>query len=152
MMALVKKITPSDAIPLGLIILSLLCLSAVAILWILPLITTSPQEGRQQELAKELGVEVDDFPYPHSFPAGYFFTLLKPGMPVSEVHKIVQGYDRAFRCGTTMEAYYYFSENPEETVSFWVFYDKQGGYRELQSEGESSKRSVSWCSPGLLQE
>lgn len=151
-MILLKKITPSDAIPLTLIIFSLLCLSAMAIQWILPLVTTSPREKLQQDVAKALGVKVDDYPYPYSFPAGYFYTILKPGMTISDVHEIIQAYDKVFRCGKTAEVYYYLIEDPEEFLSIWVVYDKQGMYKELRSEGDSGRTSIDWCSPGLLDE
>jgi hypothetical protein len=152
MMALLKKMTPSDAIPLLLTIFSLLCISAMAILWLLPVVTTSPREKLQQDVAKELGVTIDDYPYPYSFPAGYFFTILKPGMTVAEVHNIVRAYDKVFRCGKTAEVYYYLIEDPEDFVSIWVVYNEQGTYRELRSEGDSGRTSTDWCSPGLLDE
>ena len=130
----------------------LLCLLVTAILWVRPLVTTSPREKLQQALAKELGVKIDDYPYPYSFPAGYFFTILKPGMTVSNVHEIVRAYDKVFRCGKTAEVYYYLIEDPEDFVSIWVVYDEQGTYRELRSEGDSGRTSTDWCSLGLQEE
>lgn len=147
-----KKPTRVSTCIAGLSIFVLICIVAGLFVWIRPLLVTTPREQMQQELAIELGVEIGEYPHPSNFPLGYFFTVLKPGMSISEVHKIVRGYKKALRCGETMEVYYYLGENIEDSVRFWIYYDEQGKFREFQGEGDSGRRSTSWCSPGLQEE
>lgn len=130
----------------------LVCFFVFVFLWVWPLITTSPREQVQQSVAKELGVEIGDYPYPYSFPASYFRTLLKPGMSISEVHSIVRGYDKALRCGAHGEIYYYLNEGSEVSVSVWILYDTHGKFHEIRGESDSGGPITDECSPGLQEE
>jgi hypothetical protein len=148
-----RKKTPLDSVAFWVLAPVLFCFLVIAVLWIAPLLTTSPREKMQQDLAKELGVDIRAYPSQSTFPSGYFFTVLKPGMPISEVHNIVRNYEKVLRCGHTMEEYYYLSEIPEDAERFRIFYDKEGRFERLQSEGDDSGiLPDDWCSPGLLEE
>jgi hypothetical protein len=129
-------------------ILILFCL----LLYILPTVTTSPKEKKQQELAKELGVEIKDYPPIVSFPSGYFSDVLKPGMSIAEVHSIVIGYKMALRCGETQEKYYFLTVDEKDSERFWLFYDQEGKFERKQSEGDSGRLAQGHCSIGLLDE
>lgn len=123
-----------------------------AFLWV-SLSKANHRVDMQQALAKELGVEISNYPYPHSFPAGYFSTILKSDMPITDVHDVVRGYSQAYRCGKTRELYYFLSVAKEDAVRMWIFYDTDGKYKRLQVEdNDSGGLPKDDCQPGLLDE
>ena len=125
---------------------------ACLFIWIFPVVTTSPQERAQQSLAKELGVEIEDYPSKSSFPGGYFYVILKPGMSISEVHKIMRAYEKVLHCGQTIEVYYYLSANAEDAKQIWVIYDKNGKFAYLTgNDSDSGNQDTEWCVAGLLE-
>ena len=123
------------------------------ILWIIPTLTITPKERMQKELAKELGVKIQDYPYPYSFPSGYFSSVLKPSMSISEIHEIVQGYEQVLHCEDREEVYYYLSVELEDAERFWIIYDEEGKYEVLQGEDNGSGGyPTDGCFPGLIEE
>jgi hypothetical protein len=118
----------------------------------------NPYQAQQDRLAAEFGIRVTDYPYVRSFPAGYFYTLLKPGMSVDEVHKVLRGYEKVFRCGSPVdpyysrEVYYYFSSDDSKALRFQIFYDKQEKYENIQGEDSNSRSiPVDNCEEGLIE-
>lgn len=130
------------------------CLFIIAIFLITSRLTPNPLEEAQQDLARELGVRIEDYPYPGGFPSGYFGTVLVPGMSISEVHNIVRGYKQVLHCGKGMEVYYYLTTDIRDTERFFIYYDEQGRYSRLIGEDNDSRRNIdgNWCSEGLLKE
>lgn len=130
----------------------LICLFTFAVLSIQSYVQSIPLVKKQQELAKEFGVQIDD--YSHSFPTSYFYTVLKPGMSKSEVHKTVRGYEQVQHCGDGMEVYYYLTMEIEDTERFFIFYDEQGKFKRLQSEDNDSRMNINGfgCRDGVLNE
>lgn len=122
-----------------LIILVTIGILLFSFLWILPTSKANARRGQQQELARNLGVRINDYPYPTDFPAGYFYAVLKPGMTYKDVHNIVRGYQSVYQCYGTDEIYYYFSNNGDEALRFALYYDKQGNFVELQGEDPNSR-------------
>jgi hypothetical protein len=113
----------------------------------------NPYTLDQIDLANYLRVEIEDYPYPKAFPAGYFDTVLKPGIALGEVHIIVQGYSKVLHCDAYREVYYYFSAYDQDALRIEMLYDESGRYEELREEDENSKTiSTSDCSPGPLLE
>jgi len=105
----------------------------------------------QLELAKKLGVRIEDYPYRTSFPAGYFYTILQPGMSIVEVHDIVQGYEEVLHCGKRSEIYYYFSSTLDDAKRFKLRYDEQGNYLDFIGEEDDSRTlQINGCEPGLI--
>ena len=50
---------------------------------------------QESDLARELGIEVGDYPATSPFPMNYFLVVLKPGATtIAEVHDIVKGYEQ----------------------------------------------------------
>lgn len=133
---------------------SVLIIGGVTIIWwILPAVITTPRETLQRDLAKELGVEIPDYPYPVSFPSGYFYTVLKPGMSVSEVHQIVKGYEKVMNCRNVSEIYYYFSVELEQAKRFKIVYDNDGKFVRFEGEEDDSRTlDTNGCAPGLIEE
>ena len=131
-----------------------MCLLAVGILLTLPALITDPREKAQHDLAKELGVQIEDYPYPYGFPSGYFGTVLKPDMSVSDVHKIVRGYKQVLHCGDGIEVYYYLTIDIKDTERFFIFYDREGRFSRLQGEDNDSRMNIDGigCTDGLLEE
>jgi len=149
MKSLVKKVEPPI---FWMLMLVFICLGGIVIWWILPVLINSPRERMQMELSKELGVEIQDYPYPSSFPSGYFRSVLKPGMSISEVHEIVQGYEKVVHCSNTREIYYYFSAELRDAKRFQLSYD-EGKYSRFQGEEDDSRTLHSdGCVSGLIQE
>ena len=107
----------------------------------------------QTDLAEKLGVKIEDYPPVEDFPGSYFWSVLKPGMDISEVHKIVIGYEQVFRCGKHVEIYYYFSSDDDKALTFSILYDDLGRYDDMRGEGDSGRRPVPMdnCEPGLLE-
>lgn len=125
----------------------------------LPTIKTQIRDSRlrpqQEKLALELGVTIQDYPYEVSFPVGYFDSVLKPGMLREEVHDLIKGYVKVFRCfNNSAELYYFYSMDEDQGINFLVFYDKNRSFTEIKSI-PSTKNSVGSggpeaCKPGLL--
>lgn len=137
----------------SLIAFALICVGVIAIWRILPAMIITPRERMQQELAKELGVEIKDYPYPVSFPSGYFYAVLKPGMSVAEVHQIVKGYEKVVNCGNVSEIYYYFSAEVEQAKRFKIVYDNDGKFSRFEGEEDDSRTlQTDGCIPGLMDE
>ena len=114
-------------------------------------IYTSPRERMQLELAKELGVRIEDYPYRKSFPSGYFYTILQPGIPIAEVHNIVRGYEKVLHCGQRSEIYYYFSSELKDAKRFKLLYDGQGKYLDFEGEEDDSRTIHTYgCEPGQI--
>lgn len=129
----------------------LICLLTFAALSIQSYIHNVPLVKKQQELAREFGVQLDD--YPSSFPAGYFYAVLEPGMSISEVHKIVRGYEEVLHCGDGMEVYFYLTTDIKDAQRFYIFYDEQARFARLQTEDNDSRRVLpDGCASGPLKE
>jgi hypothetical protein len=117
----------------------------------------NPSEGKQKDLANQLGIKITDYPYPKAFPEGYFYTVLKPGMTVDEVHHVVQDYEKVYRCRSSAdtrfysEIYYYFSVKDQGALRFEVFYDQKEKFEKLQGEdNNSSTIRTDDCEIGLI--
>jgi len=114
-----------------------------------------PYWFEQRQLAKELGVKIDDYPSPYAFPDGYFYSVLKPGMTIGQVHNIVKGYRASYNCGLD-EVYYYFSDNDNRAIRFEVDYDYAPVgddyiFINLMTEDDNSRSiHIVGCVPGLL--
>jgi hypothetical protein len=113
---------------------------------------------KQEDLANKLGVKIKDYPSETVFPVGYFYTILRPGMSVDEVHIVVQGYEKAFRCRSPVEVYYYseiyyyFHSEDLKAVRFQIFYDKQERFEKLQGEDDDSRTiSTEGCEIGQIE-
>lgn len=140
-------------IVIGLSVVIMFSFWILLIWWIIPTLTITPRERMQNQLAKELGVKIQDYPYPSSFPSGYFYTVLKPGMSISEVHEIVQGYEKVVQCDNLSEVYYYFSQKLEDAKRFELVYDDRGKYVRFEGEEDDSRTLQTFgCEPGLIQE
>ena len=133
-------------------LVALVGLLVVIPLFILPIIRDNNLRQKQDELARTLGVKIEDYPFGKTFPAGYFDSVLTPGMTHTQVHAIIKGYTSVFNCWGDTEIYYYFSSNGDEATRFMISYDTDGKYTELQGEDPNSRTlSVSSeCSQGLL--
>ena len=121
-------------------------------LFIFPQLELNRRIHLQKVLASDLGIQIGDT-YNPFFPIGYFDFVLKPGMDISEVHKIVTGYKMVFRCYWGKEIYYYFSSEDDQALRFQIFYDNLGKYDELRSEDQNSRTiRTDNCENGLLDE
>lgn len=115
-----------------------------------------PYMNEQKELAIKLGVEISDYPNTKSFPKGYFYSILKADMTVSEVHNIVKGFEKVYRCRSTgetyyREVYYYFSSRDTDALRFQIFYDLNGKLKNFQGEDEDSRTiTINDCEEGLI--
>ena len=134
------------------IVISIICILVIGFPYVLSRLKEHALKDKQEELAKSLGVKVED--YPLDFPTDYFYTILKPGLTLAEVHNIVQGYESVYNCYGTDELYYYFSNDENDALRFEFDYDKQGHFVEMRSEDPNS-RSLGGlgegCSEGLLE-
>ena len=107
----------------------------------------------QQHLADQLGVRIDNYPYPAGFPVGYFYETLEVGMSVKEVHEILKGYSRVLRCGSYAEVYYFYTTNDDTATRFRVFYDEQMLLSESHGEDDDSRTIFTdGCREGLFEE
>lgn len=109
---------------------------------------------QQEKLATRLEVKIQDYPYEHDFPAGYFNAILKPGMTLSDVHALVKGYKEVYQCFGWGELYYYFSGDEEKAVVFLLTYDNAGKFVDLRGGDPFGDSFGVWpgCSMGLLGE
>jgi len=109
------------------------------------------KERMQSELAMKLGVRIEDYPYRTSFPAGYFYTVLQPGMTLEEVHQKVQGYEKVLHCGSRSEIYYFFSSELEDAKRFKLRYDEHGKYLNFEGEEDDSRTlQINGCELGTI--
>jgi hypothetical protein len=88
---------------------------------------------------------------------GYFYANLKPDMTVDEIHKIVQGYEKAYRCRSSgavyyyKEVFYYFSPDDNKALRFQIFFNKQEKFTDFQSEDDDSRMiSINNCELGII--
>jgi len=110
-----------------------------------------PRRRMQQQLAAQLGVEIDDYPYQSAFPDGYFYSALKPGMSIQEVHAIVRGYAKVLQCGDYAEIYYYYDTADTSAHRFRLFFDDDGNFEAFQGEDDDSRTiRTDGCAAGLL--
>jgi len=129
----------------------LACVLTFTILSAQSYVESAPLVRKQQELAKEFGVQMKDYQY--AFPADYFYQVLKPGMSMSEVHDIVRGYEKVLHCGDDMEVYYYLTTDIKNTQRFYILYDEQFKFTRLQTEDNDSRQVLpNGCSSGPLEE
>lgn len=120
---------------------------------------SNSNEKKQEELAITLGVRIKDYPFVTVFPLGYFYTVIKPGMTLDDVHFIIRGYEKVLRCRDSAkdalyykEVYYYFSPRDDEALRFQLFYDEQGRFLEFQGEDEDSRTIMTLgCEEGIIQ-
>jgi hypothetical protein len=131
---------------------SLYKLGSISLLVLCSLTISSCRYRRGQlELAEQLNVTIGDYPYTDIFPAGYFDTILIPGMPIEEVHEKVLGYEKVIHCGTYKEVYYYFGTEDDKALRFEVLYDDDFGYEKLETEDDDSRTIYTkGCVKGLL--
>jgi hypothetical protein len=108
---------------------------------------------KQVALAEDLGVSIEDYYAPLYFPYGYFYERLGRGTPISEVHRVVRGYQISYACEGDREVYYYFSTWRNRALRFEIWYDDRLRVSEVAGEDEDDRWiSVEDCSPGLLAE
>jgi hypothetical protein len=88
--------------------------------------TWNPYQTAQQKLAQQLGVRIEDYPYPIGFPSGYYYAVLKPSMGTAEVHTIIREYAAVYHCKQYSEIYYYYSQDEDRALRFEIFYDENG--------------------------
>jgi hypothetical protein len=132
---------------IGLITLS--CAAAISLWWFLTI--RNPYQRMQENLAKELGVQIDDYPYKSVFPEGYFYTVVKPGMTMEEVHKIIKGYEKVYHCKTYSEIYYYFSVDDSKAIRLEIIYDDKGNYYDMRGDDPSGYMiKLDGCTSGLI--
>lgn len=111
----------------------------------------NPFQRQQENLAKEFGVRIDDYPFAEAFPEGYFYTILTTEMTINDVHEIVRGYELVYRCKYYSEIYYYYSSDDDKALRFEILYDDQGFIREFRGEDDDSRTiRVDSCEPGLI--
>ena len=135
----------------------ILTVLAIGLVWFF-LQNTNPYQSKQDKLAIEMGVKIADFPYEKSFPASYFNEVLKPGMTIGEVHRIIKGYEKAYRCRSPLETYYYrevyyyYSTEDTKALRFQIFYDKQEKYTRLEGEDADSRTILTNdCELGIVE-
>jgi len=121
-------------------------------------IETYPRELREKQelMAQELGVKVNDYGPAIRFPWGYLRVRFIPGMSVKQVHQIIPKYEAVYRCKTDSipsEIYYFFSKDDDKALRIEVVYDEHKHYQFLRPEDKNSaKISVRNCEPGYLDE
>ena len=121
-------------------------------------IETYPRELREKQelMAQELGVKVNDYSPAIRFPWGYLRVRLIPGMSVKQVHQIIPKHEAVYRCKTDSvpsEIYYFFSKDDDKALRIEVVYDEHKRYQFLRPEDKNSARiSVRNCESGYLDE
>lgn len=131
----------------------------VAYLYIAPLVEEYQYKQMRNNLAEKLGVKIEDYPPEEFFPYDYFASVLKPGMDISEVHKIVIGYKKVFQCEFDNgnwygELYYYYSvkRSNKHFIGVEIFYDDLGKFDVMGSADDSSGDiHEDRCENGLLE-
>jgi hypothetical protein len=95
---------------------------------------------KQIALANKLDIEFSDSQIPINFPLNYYYEVLKPGMSIDEVHKIIISYEEVYRCGDLREVYYYFSNKDDDALRFTIFYKKDTlNFEMIQGEDSNSR-------------
>jgi len=113
----------------------------------------NPFLSAQEKYAKQYGLKIDDYPYPLVFPAGYYETILKPGMSINQIHATIRGYASVYHCKQYSEIYYFFSKKEEKAIRFEVTYDERGNFKYLQGEEPDSPTiQLHGCTEGLINE
>lgn len=131
----------------------LIKISFIPMFLVLLLVGCNTRHKQQEKLANSLGVQIEDYPYPSSFPNGYFYIKLQSGMTINEIHAIVQGYENVYHCGDYSEIYYYYSQEDNKALRFELLYDEQGRFKQLRGEDDDSRTiRTEGCMPGLIDE
>jgi hypothetical protein len=113
--------------------------------------TWNPYKEQQQNLARELGVTISDYPYPSAFPEGYYYVVLSTDMSIHDVHMTIMGYEKVYHCNTNSEIYYYFSLDDKKALRFEIIYDEQGLFKEFRGEDDDSRTiRLDGCEQGLI--
>lgn len=113
--------------------------------------TSDPNATQKAELAKQLGIKIADYPPEASFPIEYFYTVLRPGSSIDEVHSIVKGYSKVLHCETWSEIYYFFDNRDADALRVQIFYNDKGEYDHLLGEDEDSRTIwTEGCDIGLI--
>jgi hypothetical protein len=140
----------------NLLIMCLLIMIIMPIIFfgILPALREHTLHKKQDELAKTLGGQIEDYPYPDSFPIGYFHSILEAGATYEEVHSIVRGYDAVYHCEDDFnyEIYYYFSLDENYSTIILISYDEQKMYEGMQASSDPNSRTLGGhaCGEGPL--
>jgi hypothetical protein len=123
-----------------------------ALLLVLLLSLSACRSQQQQRLAEELGVDTQKYPITYGFPATYYHSILTEDMTIKEVHNLIRGYTKVFRCGDHQETYYYFSDGDRTALRFEVWYD-EGKFNGIVGEDSDSRTiRIEDCEPGRLPE
>ena len=105
----------------------------------------------QIALGKNLGVNAEN--YSKDFPIDYFHSKLTPYMSINDVHKLIVGYDKVFRCSEINEFYLYFSNDPDKAIHFSIMYQNWNDLRFDHMEftdQNSGYPDIDDCKEGLL--
>lgn len=100
---------------------------------------SNPYKANQERLAESLGMKINEYPYADIFPENYFQSVLIKNSSIDEVHNLVVGYKKVYRCGGNIEIYYYFSDVDGEALRFKISYSNDLQYEVLQGEDEDSR-------------
>jgi hypothetical protein len=113
---------------------------------------SNPYQKQQEELAQKSGVSIGDYPYPISFPEGYYFSVLEKGMSLDEIHSVITDYQTVFHCDDYAEIYYYFDTRDDKALRFRVFIDPENKtFERLQGEDDDSRTiNINGCDEGVL--
>jgi hypothetical protein len=134
-------------------VIGFLLVVGLGLFLLLKFIKTSTLQEMQESLALELGVEIDNFPYPKAFPAGYFYTVLQQGDSRAKVHEIVKGYSMVYHCADYSEIYYYFSTEDNKALRFEILYDEFSKFKSLHTEDHDSRTiRISNCVEGKIED
>ena len=107
-------------------------------------------EPQQKRLASDLGININDYPYPMYFPHGYYETKLSPGADIVKVHRIITGYSKVYKC-RDREVYYFFSSGEDYSLRIEVRYNDDLTVESINGEDEDSRTIwLGGCSEGLI--
>lgn len=113
-------------------------------------------QREQQEFAESVGVRIEDYSYPGTFPLSYFDSKLSVGMSKSETHSIISGYEKVLKCNQQLvqrEIYYFFSSQDFKAIRIEVWYSDDGRFLGINSEDQDSRTiRTEECAPGLRAE
>lgn len=127
--------------------------ATISVLWLgIKVVSRISFYREQRELAQRLEVNIHDYSPISRFPESYFLLVLRPGMAISDVHKLITEYKQVFRCGTRGEIYYYYSKDDDKAIRFKIIYDEVGQFRKLMGEDDSTRFGDDGCVIGLLDE
>lgn len=112
---------------------------------------------QREELARELGLDPQIYGRILSFPIDYFYEVLPPGTPISQVHQFVKGYKSNFVCKDYIEMYYYYSTSDKDAMIFIIYYQenaklssKEIDFMEVSTDANSRWLPNGNCTSGLL--